>query len=181
MRVTEAPLEGVLVIEPERYSDSRGWFFESYQVDRYAQHGIPTEFAQDNFSWSDAGVLRGLHLQHPGAQDKLVSCVQGSVLDVAVDLRPDSPTFRRHWTCELASRSGTQIWIPAGIAHGFLALGDGALFHYKCTRPYDPAAQLSIRWDDPELAISWGVEHPRLSPKDASAPSLASILPRLRQ
>ena len=152
---------------------------ESFQAARYAEHGIPTEFAQDSLSWSGARVLRGLHLQHPRAQGKLVSCLQGEVLDVAVDVRPGSSTFGSHTTHLLSADNGHQVWIPEGFAHGFVVLGESALFHYKCTRDYDPRGQLSIRWDDPELAINWHIASPVLSPKDAAAPLLSAVLPLL--
>ena len=180
MKVTpSAILPDVLIIEPARYRDDRGWFMESFQAERYAEHGIRATFAQDSVSWSEAGVLRGLHLQHPGAQGKLVCCLEGEVLDVAVDVRPGSATFGKHITHLLSATNGQQLWIPEGFAHGFVAGRAGALFHYKCTRPYVPAGQVSIRWDDPKLAIDWGIVAPVLSEKDARAPLLEAVLPLL--
>ena len=180
MKVTASDiLSDVLIIEPTRFQDDRGWFMESFQAERYAEHGIPTTFAQDSLSWSTAGVLRGLHLQHPGAQGKLVSCLRGEVLDVAVDVRPNSATFGKHITHLLSAANSQQLWIPEGFAHGFVAGRAGALFHYKCTRAYDPDGQLSIRWNDPDIAVDWQNDAPSLSPKDAEAPLLQAVLPLL--
>ena len=165
----------VIVIEPQRYKDDRGWFSETFQAQRYAALGIPTVFAQDSVSWSRRHELRGLHLQEPHAQGKLVSCLSGTVLDVAVDLRDGSPTYGEHVSHELSAENGVQLWIPEGYAHGFVVLGDEALFHYKCTVPYDPNGQVSIRWTDPDLGIDWQVESPVLSEKDANAPLLTAL------
>jgi dTDP-4-dehydrorhamnose 3,5-epimerase len=161
----------VIVVEPARYEDERGWFSESFQRDRYAALGIPTEFAQDSLSLSHKHVLRGLHLQEP-AQGKLVTCLTGTIYDVAVDVRPGSRTYKQWIAHELSGENGKQLWIPEGYAHGFVVLSDEALFHYKCTTPYAPDGQISIRWDDPELGIDWPVRDPVLSAKDAAAPLL---------
>ena len=156
----------IIVVEPERFEDERGWFMESFRAERYAALGIPTEFAQDSLSWSRKHVLRGLHLQDP-AQGKLVQCLSGAVYDVAVDVRKDSPTYK-HWVAhELSGENGKQVWIPEGYAHGFLVLSDEALFSYKCTVPYAPDGQISIRWDS--FGIDWPVKDPILSEKDAAA------------
>jgi dTDP-4-dehydrorhamnose 3,5-epimerase len=179
LKVTACAIPDVLLIEPRRFEDSRGWFAESFQAHRYAEHGIPTGFAQDSLSWSGKHVLRGLHMQVPRAQGKLVSCLRGEIFDVAVDLRPGSPTERQCVVNRLTESNGHQLWIPPRFAHGFLVLGDGALFHYKCTEPYDPAGQLSIRWNDPELSIPWPVQAPILSEKDAAAPLLRGVIHRL--
>ena len=165
----------VIVIEPVRYEDERGWFSETFQASRYAALGVPSEFAQDSVSFSRRHVLRGLHLQQPHAQGKLVQCLRGTVLDVAVDVRDGSPTFGQHVSHELSEENGVQLWIPEGFAHGFVVLSNEALFHYKCTVPYDPDGQVSIRWDDPELGIDWQVAAPVLSPKDAAAPRLSEL------
>jgi len=164
----------VIVVEPTRYEDDRGWFSESFQASRYAALGIPTEFAQDSLSWSRKHVLRGLHLQRP-AQGKLVQCMSGVVFDVAVDVRPDSPTFKQWVAHELSGENGKQLWIPEGYAHGFVVLSDEALFHYKCTTPYAPDGQISIRWDDPEIGVDWPVCDPVLSEKDRNAPPLSAL------
>jgi len=167
-------VSGVIVVEPRRFEDERGWFAETFQRDRYAALGIPGEFAQDSLSWSRKHVLRGLHLQRP-AQGKLVMCVVGEVFDVAVDVRPDSPTFGTWVGHTLSAENGLQLWIPEGFAHGFLVLSESALFHYKSTVPYAPGGQLSIRWDDPDIGIDWPIREPVLSEKDRDAPPLSAL------
>jgi dTDP-4-dehydrorhamnose 3,5-epimerase len=180
VKVSETALPGVLVVEPRVFADDRGFFFESYQVERYAGAGIARPFVQDNFSRSVRGTLRGLHFQEPKAQGKLVQVMRGSVYDVVVDVRRGSPTFARWIGFELSGETPKQVWIPPGFAHGFCVTSDSADFHYKCTAPYAPEAERSIRWDDPALAIAWPVAHPPLlSAKDAAAPLLADapVLP----
>jgi dTDP-4-dehydrorhamnose 3,5-epimerase len=179
MKVTETALPGVLVIEPRVFSDDRGFFLETFAAARYAALGIPTEFAQDNLSRSVRGTLRGLHFQEPNAQGKLVQVTRGAVLDVAVDVRRGSPTFGKWVAVELSGDAPRQMWIPAGFAHGFCVTSDSADFWYKCTTPYAPQSERSIRWDDPEIGIVWPVLKPLLSKKDAEAPSLkdAPVLP----
>jgi len=162
----------VVVVEPERHDDERGWFRETFRADRYRELGIPSEFAQDSLSWSRKHVLRGLHLQDP-AQGKLVYCLQGTVWDVAVDVREGSPTFGKWEAHELSGENGKQVWIPEGYAHGFVVLSDGALFAYKSTVPYEPEGQIAIRWDDPQIGIEWPICEPVLSAKDAAAPPLS--------
>jgi len=178
MKVEPTSLPGVLRITPDVYADERGRFLETFRAARYAEHGIPGVFAQDSLSFSRRGVLRGLHLQWPAAQGKLVYVLEGEVFDVAVDVRPASPTFRKWDGHVLRAAEGTQLWIPPGYAHGFCVLSEGALFAYKCTAPYDPASELAILWDDPELGIEWPLASPLLSPKDAAAPRLRDIDPR---
>ncbi len=178
MRVEETALPGVLKITPDVFEDARGCFFEAFRAERYEQHGIPGRFAQDSVSESRRGVLRGLHFQWPSAQGKLVYVLQGEVFDVAVDVRPGSPTYRRWDGHRLSAGNRAQLWIPEGFAHGFLALSDRALFAYKCTAPYDPASEQAVRWDDEDLAIDWPVRDPVLSPKDAAAPRLREIDPK---
>ena len=177
MKVEKTDLPGVLKVTPDVFEDQRGSFFESFRADRYAAHGIPTEFAQDSVSRSRHGVLRGLHFQWPGAQGKLVYVLEGEVFDVAVDVRQDSPTFRRWAGHRLSAENRAQLWIPPGYAHGFLVLSDHALFAYKCTTPYDPKSEQAIRWDDPDLAIRWPMRTPMLSHKDVTAPRLREIDP----
>jgi len=179
LRATELP--EVLIIEPQKFSDGRGFFFESWESPRYAEAGIPGPFVQDNFSRSVKGTLRGLHFQEPKAQGKLVTVLAGRVFDVTVDIRRGSPRFGRWVAIELDGTTPKQIWIPPGFAHGFLVLSDSADFFYKCTEFYNPDTERSIRWDDPELAIDWPIEEPILSAKDAAAPmlSVAPVLPRL--
>jgi dTDP-4-dehydrorhamnose 3,5-epimerase len=177
MNVEKTDLPGVLRITPDLFEDSRGHFQETFRAERYAAHGIPAGFAQDSLSFSRKGVLRGLHLQSPNPQGKLVYVLEGEVYDVAVDVRPNSPAFRRWAGHRLSAKNRAQLWIPPGYAHGFCVLSDGALFAYKCTTPYDARSEISIRWDDPDLAIDWPVRGPVLSPKDARAPRLAEIDP----
>jgi dTDP-4-dehydrorhamnose 3,5-epimerase len=176
MIVTETPLPGVVVVEPRIFRDDRGYFLETWSRDAYSGRGLPGEFAQDNLSRSIVGVLRGLHFQFPTAQGKLVGVVQGTVWDVAVDIRVGSPHFGRWFGTKLSAEDGRQMYIPEGFAHGFVVIGDGpALFSYKCTAGYDPKGQCSVVWNDPDLGIAWPVEAPLLSPKDAEAPRLRDI------
>jgi dTDP-4-dehydrorhamnose 3,5-epimerase len=179
MRVTETKLPGVLVIEPEAACDERGDFFESWSAARYEAAGVHGIFVQDNVSRSRAGVLRGLHLQHPHGQAKLVSALEGAVFDVAVDVRVGSPAFGRWVGVELSAENRRQLFIPEGFAHGFLVLSERATFGYKCSDYYARTSELSIRWDDPALAIKWPAKPKLVSPKDATAPRLAEV-PRER-
>lgn len=184
MQVRKTDLDGVLVLVPHMHQDARGQFFESWSARRYAEHGLPTGFVQDNVSRSTRGALRGLHLQGPPReQGKLIHVLDGEVFDVAVDVRVGSPTFGR-WTGErLSAANRHQIYIPPGFAHGFCALSDSALVAYKCTEYYSPEAELTLRWDDPDVGIAWPVATPVLSARDAVAPRLAQLprerLPRL--
>lgn len=177
MKVERTELPGVLKITPDVFEDQRGLFFESFRAERYASHGIPAHFAQDSVSRSRKGVLRGLHFQWPGAQGKLVFVLEGEVFDVAVDVRRDSPTFRRWVGHRLSAGNREQLWIPPGFAHGFCVLSETALFAYKCTTPYDAKSEQAIRWDDPDLAIDWPIRAPILSHKDVVAPRLREIEP----
>jgi dTDP-4-dehydrorhamnose 3,5-epimerase len=179
MLITPTRIPEVLVIEPRVFRDARGTFFETWSESRYAEAGIPGPFVQDNISRSTRGVLRGLHLQHPHGQGKLVSVLDGEVFDVAVDVRPSSPTFRQWVGVTLSRDNGLQLWIPPGFAHGFCVLSDEATFHYKCTDAYHPECESTLRWDDPDLAIAWPVSNPVLGDKDRSATRLAEI-PRER-
>jgi len=176
MKVTTTAIEGVLIIEPKVFGDERGFFFESFNQRAFNEAvGHTVDFVQDNHSRSAKGVLRGLHFQRPPhAQGKLVRVTQGSVFDVVVDIRPDSPTFGRWVGVELSGANHRQMWIPAGLAHGFLVTSDSADFLYKTTDYYRPESEGSVRWDDPDLAIAWPLEGitPALSAKDAAAPRL---------
>jgi dTDP-4-dehydrorhamnose 3,5-epimerase len=176
MKVTTTAIEGVLIIEPKVFGDERGFFFESFNQRAFNEAvGHTVDFVQDNHSRSAKGVLRGLHFQRPPhAQGKLVRVTQGSVFDVAVDIRPDSPTFGRWVGTELSGANHRQMWIPAGLAHGFLVTSDSADFLYKTTDYYRPESEGSVRWDDPDLAIAWPLDGitPSLSAKDAAAPRL---------
>ena len=176
MNATALSLPEVILLEPRVFSDDRGWFYESFNARSFAQAtGLDVSFVQDNHSRSSRGVLRGLHYQlPPAAQGKLVRAVTGSILDVAVDIRRSSPTFGQ-WVAEtLSADNKRQLWVPAGFAHGFVALEDGTEVLYKTTDYYDKASERSIRWDDPAIAIGWPKElTPLLADKDAVAPMLA--------
>ncbi|MFN2565735.1 MAG: dTDP-4-dehydrorhamnose 3,5-epimerase [Gemmatimonadaceae bacterium] len=177
MKVTPAPqLPDVLLLEPKVFGDARGYFFEAYSARRYAEAGIPATFVQDNVSYSQRGVLRGLHYQHPFGQGKLVGVLRGEVFDVAVDVRRGSPTFGR-WVGEcLSGENKRQLYLPPGFAHGFLVTSpDGALFAYKCTEYYHPEAERSLRWDDPRIGIDWPLDGPVLSAKDDVAVTLDAM------
>jgi dTDP-4-dehydrorhamnose 3,5-epimerase len=175
MKVVTTELPDVLIVEPKLFGDERGFFLETYQLGRYAESGIARPFVQDNLSRSGYGVLRGLHLQNPSTQGKLVSVMRGKVLDVAVDVRVGSPTFGRHVAVELTEENRRQLWVPRGFAHGFVVLSETAEFFYKCDNAYSPQDEIVVRWDDPSIGISWGVEKPSLSPRDAAAPKLADV------
>lgn len=179
MRIDKTAIDGVLLLEPRVFGDARGFFMESFNQRSFeAAVGEPVAFVQDNHSRSTRGVLRGLHFQRaPHAQGKLVRVVAGAVFDVAVDIRPGSPTFGRWFGAELSADNHRQLWIPAGLAHGFLVLSESADFLYKTTDYYQPQAEGSLRWDDPDIGIAWpdvGMT-PLLSPKDAAAPGLRAF------
>jgi dTDP-4-dehydrorhamnose 3,5-epimerase len=175
MNVIVADLPEVLIIEPKLFGDQRGFVLETYQVVRYTDCGVCRPFVQDNMARSARGVLRGLHLQNPGTQGKLVSVMRGRVLDVAVDVRLGSPNFGRHVAVELSEDNRRQLWIPRGFAHGFLVLSETADFYYKCDDLYSPKDEIVVRWDDPAIGIVWGMENPLLSARDAAAPLLSQI------
>jgi dTDP-4-dehydrorhamnose 3,5-epimerase len=175
MKVVATDLPEVLIIEPLLFGDQRGFFLETYQLRRYVEAGIVRPFVQDNLSRSSYGVLRGLHLQNPATQGKLVTVLRGRVLDVAVDVRIGSPTFGRHVAVELSEENRKQLWVPRGFAHGFAVLSETADFFYKCDDMYSPKDEMSVRWDDPAIGINWGIAKPSLSAKDAVAPLLADV------
>ena len=175
MRTLETPLPGMLVLEPRVFEDDRGHFFEVWNRRRYEDVGIHGEFVQDNVSRSRRGVLRGLHFQNPTPQGKLVQALEGEVWDVGVDLRPDSPTFGRSFGCTVSAANRRQLWIPPGFAHGFLVLSDEALVAYKCTAYYDPAAERTLLWNDPDLAIDWPAEPAIISAKDRAGARLKEL------
>lgn len=177
MKVFDGGLEGVLVIEPPVHRDHRGYFFESWNRDRYGDASIGHEFVQDNVSFSTRGVLRGLHFQNPIPQAKLVSVLWGSIWDVAVDLRQDSDSFGRWVGWELSAQNARQLYLPVGFAHGFVVTSETALVSYKCNAPYAPEHERALRWDDPEVGIDWPVQKPILSSKDAEAPLLVELRP----
>ena len=161
-------IEGLVVIEPRRFHDDRGYFFESFNEEKYTEMlGADVVFVQDNVSWSKKNVLRGLHFQLPPfAQGKLVSVLKGSVLDVAVDLRKDSKTYGQHAVLELSAENGLQFYIPPGFAHGFVSLEDETLFSYKCTNNYSPSHEGTLLWNDSKLGINWNCSTPLVSVKD---------------
>ena len=177
MWIVETSLPGCLVLEPAVFKDERGAFFEAWNAERFALHGLPTAFVQSNVASSTRGVLRGLHYQWPNPQGKLVGVLEGEVHDVAIDIRSGSPTFGRWTAVVLSAENRRQLWIPEGFAHGYVVLSDHAVFSYLCTAHYDRTADAAVRWDDPALAIDWPVTAPVLSPKDRSAPLLADIAP----
>lgn len=183
MKVTQTKLPGVVVVEPDVYGDKRGFFLETWSRKRYAEAGLPTNFVQDNMSFSTQGILRGLHLQHPYGQGKLVHVIQGEVFDVAVDVRVGSPTFGQWDGVLLSGENRKQIYIPPGFAHGFCVTGESALFAYKCTELYHRETELGVSWNDPDIGIQWPIETPSLSEKDAAFSRLADIpkdkLPKL--
>jgi dTDP-4-dehydrorhamnose 3,5-epimerase len=175
MNVVSGELAGLVLIEPKVFGDSRGFFMETWNRDRYREAGLAADFVQDNLSFSRRGALRGLHFQNPTPQGKLVSVLQGEVFDVAVDLRRSSPTFSKWQGLTLSGDNKRQFFVPPGFAHGFVVLSETALFHYKCTEPYSPGSELTIRWDDPDLDIQWPMKSPTLSEKDARGLRLRDV------
>ncbi|WP_422505251.1 dTDP-4-dehydrorhamnose 3,5-epimerase [Stenotrophomonas sp. GZD-301] len=177
MKIIDTLLPGCKVIEPSVFGDDRGFFFETWNAERFAAHDLPGGFVQSNVSSSSRGVLRGLHYQWPRPQGKLVTVLQGEVYDVAVDIRRASPTFGRWEAFILSAENRRQLWIPPGFAHGFAVLSEMALFNYLCTDVYVKEADAAIRWNDADLAVDWPVSAPSLSPKDEQAPFLKDIAP----
>ena len=181
METKETPLEGLLLVRPRVFQDERGWFTESYNRAAFEAAGIKETFVQDNHSASARGTLRGLHFQtHPG-QAKLIRCTRGRIWDVAVDIRPSSPTFGRHFGLELDDAGKRQLFIPVGFAHGFIVLSDAAEVQYKCSNLYNPATESGIAWDDPELAVAWPLDGmaPTLSERDKKNQSFAEFKRKL--
>ncbi len=177
MNVKETKLAGVLVLEPNVFSDERGFFLETWNSVRHEDAGIEGPFVQDNVSFSKKGVLRGLHFQYPQSQGKLVQVLSGQVVDIAVDVRVGSPTFG-HWISEVISDANhKQIYIPPGFAHGYCVTSQKAVFSYKCTDFYNPATESGIIWNDSDLNIDWPIKEPILSPKDASYSRLKDLSP----
>lgn len=171
MEFVQTPIQGVILVKPKIFGDSRGFFVETWQKERYEEIGIKFPFVQDNHSRSVYGVLRGIHYQKEHAQGKLVSVSLGAVFDVAVDIRPNSPTFGKWYGVELTAENQWQLWLEPGLAHGFVVRSEIAHFHYKCTDYYYPQYEASIHFADPDLAIDWGIDNPVLSEKDKIAPS----------
>ena len=167
MEVIETHIKGLVIIKPKVFEDARGYFFESYNEAVFKQHGIEANFIQDNQSLSNSGVLRGLHFQAPPyAQGKLVRVINGAVLDIAVDIRKNSPTYGQHVSIELTEENKTMFYIPPGFAHGFLTLRDNTIFSYKCTNLYNKASEGTVLWNDKDLSINWAIQNPILSEKD---------------
>jgi len=172
MEIKKTKIEGLLIIEPQVFGDERGFFVETYNQKSYKEIGIELDFVQDNLSKSQKGVLRGLHFQKkPDAQGKLIQVIKGSVLDVAVDIRHNSPTFGQYVSVELSEENKKQFWIPSGFAHGFISLKNDTIFSYKCTALYNPDAEGAIAWNDTDLNINWklkenGISKPIISEKD---------------
>jgi dTDP-4-dehydrorhamnose 3,5-epimerase len=173
MHVSKTPIDGLLIVEPKKFADPRGVFYEVYSKSRYEQYGIPS-FVQDNHSVSKNGVLRGLHYQTNPGQGKLVRVTRGEVFDVAVDIRKQSPTYGKWWGLSLSETNNLQLYIPIGFAHGFCVLSESAEVLYKCSDYYSPENERGILWSDPDLAIDWPVKEPILSEKDA-------VYPRFRE
>jgi len=176
LKVTKTEILGLLIIQPDVFNDSRGYFFESYNKNRYERFGIPDDFVQDNISKSSKGTVRGLHYQvGEKAQGKLCQVIEGEVFDVAVDVRSNSPTFGKHFSLILNSKTKFQLWIPVGFAHGFSVLSDEAIFSYKCTNFYSKTHERSILFNDPDLKIDWMIENLIVSEKDLQAANFKDI------
>lgn len=174
MKVTKTEIEGLYVVEPQVFGDHRGWFMETWTRSKFEENGISVDFVQDNQSYSaQKGTLRGLHFQmNPKCQTKLLRCTRGEILDVAVDLRRGSPTFKKWVSIKLTAENKKQFFIPKGCAHGFVTLTDDVEVQYKVDEYYAPECDRSVRFDDPEIGVDWGVKDPILSQKDLSAPLL---------
>jgi dTDP-4-dehydrorhamnose 3,5-epimerase len=175
MEFRSTGIEGLFEIFPHIFRDERGYFMETYHKEAFEANGIPFDFVQDNQSYSTAGVLRGLHFQNePYAQGKLVRVVKGKALDVVVDIREGSPTFGQHRKFLLTDEAQNMVYVPTGFAHGFVAIED-CIFTYKCTDIYNKASESGILWNDPDLAIDWGVENPNVSDKDLILPTFRRL------
>ncbi|MEJ7759199.1 MAG: dTDP-4-dehydrorhamnose 3,5-epimerase [Gemmatimonadaceae bacterium] len=175
MIVRQTPLDGVLIVEPRIFTDDRGFFIETFSKTSFAGSAIASDFVQDNHSRSIGGVVRGLHYQNDNPQGKLVRVARGRIFDVAVDIRAGSPSFGHWFGVELNDENLWSLWIPPGFAHGFAALSPLADVVYKCTAPYDAADDRGIAWDDPDIGISWPVQHPTVSAKDAAYGGLRQL------
>ena len=180
MEIVQTPIQGVMLIKPKVWGDARGYFVETWQKERYEAAGISLPFVQDNHSKSTYGILRGLHFQKTRPQGKLVHVSLGSVFDVVVDIRTGSPSFGQWYGVELTQDNQWQLWVPPGMAHGFVVTSQVAHFHYKCTDYYCPNDEGGIRWNDPDLGTVWPVEQPVLSDKDKIAPSWQKFLAGLK-
>ena len=179
MKVLPTRLPGVMIVEPDVYRDARGYFFETFHAQKYAEGSIPGPFVQENSSHSMRGILRGLHAQVIRPQGKLVRASSGEIFDVAVDIRQNSPTFATWVGVRLSSRNFLQLYIPPGFAHGFCVLSDVAELEYKCTDFYEPSGEITVCWNDPIIRIDWPIESPVLSTKDRTAPNLDQVTDKL--
>ena len=175
MNVIRGPISGLLTIEPKVFGDARGFFLETWNLDRYRAAGLDADFVQDNLSFSRRGILRGLHFQNPKPQGKLLQVLLGEVFDVAVDIRRSSPTFGKWHGLVLSAENKRQFYIPPGFAHGFVVLSETALFHYKCTECYSPKDEMAIRWDDPDIGVEWPLKEPLLSERDVKGLRLCDV------
>lgn len=180
MKIERTPLEGLLIIHPRIFNDERGFFFESYNEDRFREYGLNQTWAQDNHAKSVMNTVRGLHLQSGRGQDKLVRCVRGTIWDVAVDVRPDSPTCGRWYAHELSEENKDQLYIPTGFAHGYAVLSDDAEVIYKCSTVYDAKLETGFRWNDPQVGVNWPVKYPILSQRDQTSLSFQEYMDSLR-
>jgi dTDP-4-dehydrorhamnose 3,5-epimerase len=179
MKFNPTPLPGVMHIELDVFRDARGYFLESHHQKKYAAAGIAGPFVQDNISKSEKGTLRGLHAQLSHPQAKLVHVIAGTIWDVAVDIRPNSPTYKKWFGVTLSDEKPAQLYVPVGYAHGFCVLSDSAEVHYKCTDLYDPSNELHLLWNDPDLAIAWPIQKPNLSSKDLAGVTLRQVESKL--
>lgn len=175
LKVERGSLPGVLIIQPQTYVDSRGYFKELFNTESYTDLELCGEFVQDNFSYSKGGVLRGLHFQRNNPQGKLVTCLSGAVFDVVVDVRASSPTYGEWLGVELSGSNHKQLWVPPGYAHGFCVISDAACFHYKCSSHYDPSDEAGVYWADESIGIKWPLSSPSVSKKDACLPRLMNL------
>ena len=173
--VIETRLDGLVLVEPKTHGDDRGFLVETFRAADWAAAGIESDFIQDNHSRSSRGVLRGMHFQRDPGQAKLVRCAVGGIFDVAVDIRPDSPTFGRWEGHELSEENHRQLFVPVGFAHGFCVLSETADVIYKLSAYFDPATEAGFAWDDPDVGIGWPIADPQISERDAAAPRLSEL------
>ena len=180
MKIIKTEIEGLLIIEPRVFEDERGYFFESWSKDAFENAGLDINFVQDNQSFSSKGVVRGLHFQNPPfAQGKLVRVLKGSVLDVAVDIRENSPTYGKYFSIHLSEENKTMFWIPPGFAHGFSTLEDNTIFSYKCSGVYNKESEGSLLWNDTDLNINWKIDNPIISEKDQNSAIFSNFKTKL--
>ena len=177
MKLIKTAIDEIVIIEPAVFADDRGSFLETYQLNRYKEAGITTDFVQDNLSYSSKGTIRGLHYQLPNSQAKLVQVISGEVYDVAVDIRRGSPTFGQYISTILSEMNKRQLYIPDGFAHGFCVISDTAIFAYKCSNFYSSESEKGLIWSDTEIAIDWPQKNPLLSNKDSQYPCLKDVPP----